>query len=119
MKRKFGETVSDEAVGNFDYQAGLSAIQRNPAKTRILIGDRWVWVVACEWETMGRRCRMAAAPGGFCPWHSDCMSGGDAKKYATDRAEFERWLKKTGRWEGEPDYLWGKVNGINDPMSAL
>lgn len=70
MKRKFGETTSDEALGDLDYQAKAAAIRRDPSKTRILIGDRFTWVTACSWVISERRCRMAASLMGYCAWHS-------------------------------------------------
>lgn len=109
MKRRFGEASPEEAVGDLDYQAKLDVIRRDPSKTRILIGDRYTWVAACQWVTAGRRCRMAASLGDYCAWHS--WSVQDPR--FSDRAEFERWLKVSERWHGDPDDLWRRVMGYD------
>lgn len=96
------------SVGDDGYRAKLAAIRRNPDKTPILIGGQTVWVDACRWKTGERRCRMAESVMDFCSWHAATVRD---PAWASDRAEFDRWLKSTGRWEGSPDLLWRKVQG--------
>lgn len=94
---------------NLDYEAKLAALRRDPSKTRIPIGDRYTWVTACSFVTSSRRCRMAASVGDFCAWHSWAVQ--DPR--FCDRAEFERWLKVSERWHGDPDILWRRVMGYD------
>lgn len=125
MKRKFGGAAPEGDVVDFGYQSKLAAVQHDPSKTRVLIGDRYVRVDACEWETEGRRCQMASSVsgrfgyeggygyhGGYCPWHVDCLSYGAAPINASNPSEFKKWLDKTERWSGDFEELWEKVMGV-------